>query len=68
MSNPFSKTAINNNEPFGKQQELRDVLTLEARSGFNNVLLELTSNESNNVFQKEEQMVGIGRTRFKSPP
>lgn len=57
LRNPFSKTVINDNEPFFNQLELLRVL-----------MLELTSDESDNVFQKEEQMVGIGRTRFKSPP
>ena len=39
LRNPFSKTVINDNEPFCNQQELLRVLLLEARSGNNNVLL-----------------------------
>jgi predicted AAA+ superfamily ATPase len=39
LRNPFSKTVINDNDPFCNQQELLRVLLLEARSGNNNVLL-----------------------------
>ena len=39
LRNPFSKTAVNDDEPFCNQQELLRVLLLEARSGNSNVLL-----------------------------
>ena len=39
LRNPFSKTVVNDDEPFCNQQELLRVLLLEARSGNNNVLL-----------------------------